>query len=414
MRMPNARQISEEQQDIFEEAPMTGHILISGPPGTGKTVIAFLRAKALAKKKTDVTVLMFNRVLRRYTENVAHDIPGNVASNTMHSWLSAWWKRHKILREDQIATQSNRALPSKTSKKSSSYKSPYDPPEIEPWFYDWNLMREQYVELEDSHVIDWGHLIIDEAQDFPSKMFKFLRTAAKPMKYGGITVLADENQRLNEKNNSSLEEIRTNLNIKKEEEFRLTKNFRNTKPIAELAKHFYVGLSSGIPELPEKSGSLPKLIAVTEQNKQVSFICDFLVLRGAQEVAVIVDSDVDRKFYVDNLGKLLPGYVVQSYSSSDSKNSEMLRFDQQGVITVLNRRSCKGLEFDTVFIPDLQKFSFNDAQLIVFNMNMYVMCSRARSELFLMYVKGRLLQAPILSHLPSASSGLIEYRDYND
>ncbi|WP_221092007.1 hypothetical protein, partial [Providencia rettgeri] len=106
--------------------------------------------------------------------------------------------------------------------------------------------------------------------------------------------------------------------------------------------------------------------------------------------------------------------IVQSYSSSDSQNSEMLRFDQQGVITILNRRSCKGLEFDTVFIPDLQNFSFNDDQLIVFNMNMYVMCSRARSELFLMYVKGRSLQAPILGHLPSASSGLIEYRDYND
>ncbi len=414
MRMPNARQISEEQQDIFEDAPMTGHILISGPPGTGKTVIAFLRAKALAKKKTDVTVLMFNRVLRRYTENVAHDIPGGVASKTMHSWLPAWWKRHKILREEQTADQSNRAMPSKTSKKFSRYKSSYDPPEIEPWFYDWNLMREQYVELEDSHVIDWGHLIIDEAQDFPSKMFKFLRTAAKPMKYGGITILADENQRLDEKNNASLEDIRTNLNIKKEDEFRLTKNFRNTKPIAELAKYFYAGLSSGIPEIPEKSGSLPKLIAVTEKKQQVSFICEFLTYRGDQEVAVIVDSDVDRKFYVDNLGKLLPRYIVQSYSSSDFKNSEMLRFDQQGVITVLNRRSCKGLEFDTVFIPDLQNFSFNDDQLMVFNMNMYVMCSRARSELFLMYVKGRSLQSPILGHLPSASSGLIEYRDYND
>lgn len=414
MRMPNARQISEEQQDIFEDAPMTGHILISGPPGTGKTVIAFLRAKALAKKKADVTVLMFNRVLRRYTENVAHDIPGKVASKTMHSWLPAWWKRHKILREEQTAVQSNRVMPSKTSNKSSSYRSPYGPPEIEPWFYDWNLMREQYVELEDSHVIDWGHLIIDEAQDFPSKMFKFLRTAAKPMKYGGITILADENQRLDEKNNSSLEDIRTNLNIKKEEEFRLTKNFRNTKPIAELAKYFYAGLSSGIPEIPEKSGSLPKLMAVTEKKQQVSFICEFLTYRGDQEVAVIVDSDVDRKFYVDNLGKLLPRYIVQSYSSSDSQNSEMLRFDQQGVITILNRRSCKGLEFDTVFIPDLQNFSFNDDQLIVFNMNMYVMCSRARSELFLMYVKGRSLQAPILGHLPSASSGLIEYRDYND
>lgn len=28
MRMPNARQISEEQQDIFEDAPIDGSILV--------------------------------------------------------------------------------------------------------------------------------------------------------------------------------------------------------------------------------------------------------------------------------------------------------------------------------------------------------------------------------------------------
>ena len=63
MRMPNSEEMSDEQRDIYQHAPVDGAILIAGPPGTGKTVIAFLRADNLsASKKT--TVMMFNRVLR--------------------------------------------------------------------------------------------------------------------------------------------------------------------------------------------------------------------------------------------------------------------------------------------------------------------------------------------------------------
>lgn len=508
MRMPNARQISEEQQDVFEDAPIIGNVLVSGPPGTGKTVIAFLRAQALAKKKTEVTVLMYNRVLRRYTENVAREIEGNVVSKTMHSWLPEWWRKHQIIQESEIGFIVEPPKPSKvylnspfsdkeevksvggrwdgkvkkwyvsreayelepikfmkwpefvspeqppnadkiylqctfdekeqvksagarydpaerkwwvtqeqvnqTPEKFQKWIDPrfnFEPPELERWIYDWETMLDQYTELDEEVVIDWGHLIIDEAQDFSPETFKFLRGAGRSMEHGGITILADENQRLQEGHNSSLEDIRHNLKIKADREFRLTKNFRNTKPIAELAKHFYTGLSTGVPESPDKSGGLPKFISVKEQEKQVEYIRNYLQFRGAQEVAVIVDSDADREFYLDKLSELLPTYHVQHYSSSKPLSSEELKFDTQGVITILNRRSCKGLEFDTVFVPDLQNFSFNDSDLTTFNMNMYVMCSRARSELVLMYVKEGVSQAPVLKHLPSASSGLMEYRE---
>lgn len=508
MRMPNARQISEEQQDVFEDAPISGNILVSGPPGTGKTVIAFLRAQSLAKKKTEVTVLMYNRVLRRYTENVAKEIQGNVVSKTMHSWLHDWWRKHQIEQEGESEVTSEPKKPSKVYLNSpfsdkdevkaaggqwdrdkkkwyilreayeqepmkfcrwpvfvpaghaeradkvylkSSFEENdqvkqvgarfdrakkkwwvtqekinqapetfekwlyarccFEPPELDKWLYDWETMLDQYIELDEEDLIDWGHLIIDEAQDFSPEMFKFLRGAGRSMDQGGITILADENQRLQEGHNSSLNDIRTNLRIKKGREFRLTKNFRNTKQIADLAKHFYTGLSSGVPESPDKSGGLPKLIAVKEQAKQAEYIRNFLQFRGAQEVAVIVDSDTDREFYLEKLTHLLPTYSVQYYSSSKPESSEELTFDKQGVITVLNRRSCKGLEFDTVFVPDLHKFSFNDSELTTFNMNMYVICSRARSELVLMYVKDEVSQAPILKYLPNANSGLMEYRE---
>ena len=70
MRMPNARDMSDEQQDIFEDAPLDGRVLVTGPPGTGKTVIAFLRAMLLAKENKKVDVIMYNRVLKRFAQNV--------------------------------------------------------------------------------------------------------------------------------------------------------------------------------------------------------------------------------------------------------------------------------------------------------------------------------------------------------
>ncbi|PMG49623.1 DUF5710 domain-containing protein [Shewanella sp. 10N.286.52.B9] len=504
MRMPNARQISEEQQDIFEDAPISSSVMISGPPGTGKTVIAFLRAQALSRKKIPAVVLMYNRVLRSYTQNIASEIDGDVNSKTMHSWLPEWWKLHGIEKEtddsdnttksdkvfldspfsdkdeikaaggrfdreqkkwfvsrdiyeadskafskwpefipivqaqdkiylkpcyqDRVKVKAAGANFDKQKKRWFITKQQLDedfkrferwldfsgkfaPPELKKWNYDWELMLDQYLELDSEKFIDWGHLIIDEAQDFPSNFFQFLLGASRCMVNGGITILADENQRLHDGQNSSLEEIRKSLKIKEENEFRLTQNFRNTKPIALLAQHFYVGLPTGTPEIPEKTGDKPKLIAAKAQLQQVMYIKNYLKFRGAQEVAVVVDSDADRRFYFDKLITELPNYKVQTYCSSEPRTSETLRFDEQGVITVLNRRSCKGLEFDAVFIPELQNFSFSDSDLVTFQMNMYVICSRARSELVLMYLKDQKSKAPILEHLPSEGSGLMEYRE---
>ena len=43
--------MSKEQKDIYLNSPLTGNILISGAPGTGKTVIAFHICWKLFKSK---------------------------------------------------------------------------------------------------------------------------------------------------------------------------------------------------------------------------------------------------------------------------------------------------------------------------------------------------------------------------
>lgn len=456
MRMPNARQISEEQQDIFEDAPINGSILVSGPPGTGKTVIAFLRANLLAKKKQAVTVLMFNRVLRRYTENVAQAIDGSVQSKTMHSWFPGWWRAHRIghpeikntllieddraymncpfEQKDEIKRKGGKWAGNKynpfTNRRGMWYVplerynsepkaytqwagASYEPPEIERWQYNWPDIQNMYFDLDEDEAIDWGHLIIDEAQDLEPGFYSFLHMAAKQLECGALTILADENQRLEEHRHSSLEQIRESLKLrnKPDREFRLTKNFRNTRPIAEVARHFYAGLETGIPDLPDKEGNTPALIIKDSTEQQIEHICNYLRHRGALEIGIILDNDDDREYFAEQLEVRLENYKVQTYSSRNPMGSEELEFDRQGVVTILHRKSCKGLEFDAVFVPQLQGFSVEDTDLATFKMNLYVICSRARSELVFLCNGGENSNPSFFKYFPTRESGLIDYRE---
>jgi DNA helicase-2/ATP-dependent DNA helicase PcrA len=89
MRLPKQSQLTEEQKRVYLYAPVDKHVLVSGPPGTGKTVIASLRALEFEKKKRPFEFLVYNRVLKAFAsrshENV--DLP---AKNFL-AWFYKWW-----------------------------------------------------------------------------------------------------------------------------------------------------------------------------------------------------------------------------------------------------------------------------------------------------------------------------------
>ena len=443
MKMPNSRQISEEQEDIYEDAPMDGFVIVTGPPGTGKTVIAFLRAQALNRRQKSARVLMYNKVLQKYTENAGTDSSGAVQSSTLHSWVYSWWVEHGIKAFSDSAERVYLDCPYQEKDQAKALGARWDgtrkkwyvdgqvikskldefskwldtePPKMESYKYDWGAMLE--AALERGEMNDWGHLIVDEAQDFPNEMFSFLRFVARTVENGGLTILADENQRLEEEDNSTIEEIHRGLGVKKGDtsrSFKLTENFRNTRPVAELANTFYVGLSTGKPGLPKRQGTKPELIKADSVRAQVDYMVRILRNRAAGEVGVFTQNDRMRRSIFNMLHHHLHDiYSVQSYSSRDKVNhgADQLVFDKSGVLTVLNRHSCKGLEFDVVFIPELQAMSLDGGDLDVFKMNMYVMCSRARESLHLLYTSSTADAAPaVLQHLPDRNSGLLEYKN---
>ena len=56
MRLPSESQLSREQREVIA-APTEGTMLVMGPPGSGKTVVAMLRERALKKGRRPVALV---------------------------------------------------------------------------------------------------------------------------------------------------------------------------------------------------------------------------------------------------------------------------------------------------------------------------------------------------------------------
>lgn len=390
MRTVSYEDLVEEQDHILFDAPSNNVVLIQGPPGCGKTIMAFHRAEALSEEFETVHVMMYNTVLSKFSSNATDT--DNIEVKTMHSWMGRWWK-------------------SFMSKNHPQHK-PFHPKYDEMF----NLLIEKKSSGKlDLKKLNWGHLIIDEAQDFSNNRFEFLnqvRTAffRDPDSQPSITILADENQMITD-DNSTLDEIKSSFQIDTDEKvFSLKINHRNTDEINDFIQCFNVGLATGKAESSGIHGNKPEIVFSNNSSKTIDDIISYAQSNQHHEIGIIVTSEPDRRIYYDALNNKLDNtdFNVQTFRKKAGHTADLLDFDKEGTITVLHIRSCKGLEFDAVFIPNLSSMRINDADLDKFKMEMYVMCSRARKDLAL-YVDNE--HSHVLNYLPSKQDDLMRYKN---
>jgi superfamily I DNA/RNA helicase len=127
----------------------------------------------------------------------------------------------------------------------------------------------------------------------------------------------------------------------------------------------------------------------------VELIATWLENRGGT-VGVIVSSNRMGDLVYQELTTRLPERRVDWYTSGRN-NEDAIRLFNEGV-TIVNKESVKGQEFDTVFLLELEQFvpCMTDSM----KRAMYMMCSRARDYLFLVNRAGS-LSAAAIEALPS-------------
>jgi DNA helicase II / ATP-dependent DNA helicase PcrA len=395
MKLPNSEDLNREQMQIFF-ATLEGDIFVGGPPGTGKTVMALYRAQMVSSKYPGVKfwLIMYTRVLKKYTEdnlgkgNFQYADKVQKRIRTMNAWAWAWGKNWGW----------------------------GHPPEIERYVFDWNEVYSRLLAKDPSiqkRAANWGHLLIDEGQDFPPEFYRVLNLTkglgGKIGKSMSLTVFADENQKITQYN-SSVSEIKNELSVGDEACKMLTQNYRNSLEIAKLASTFYVGLQSGIPDFPKRKGLAdPELFACKNVQEEVDLIVNFMRLNDDRTVGVFVETHKVREPLYDALKKSKfdgSDIKVQTFVNDDEEfNTDKLELEKPGSITVICAASCKGLEFDAVFIPRLETYPMDPAATDVFKMGMYVKISRARDYLYLSYTSSSGQRPAILKYFPPELQG---------
>lgn len=361
IHMPTYTQLSYEQKAILEESDYDDNILVIGPPGTGKTVIAMHRAEGLARARSQkVNLIMYNQVLEHYTSKWDSNVfRKTVITRTYNKWVYSLW---------------------------FNYRCTGQPPQLKPYNFDWPKIQAEFIRRS----VPLGRLVIDEAQDLPVNFYKALGLLAGGSNgQSSFCIVADENQRLEESHNSSIDDIREALILAGvTQEYFLRCNYRNTLEIATLAEKFYVGLESGTAEPPEsRRGQKPRMIGYLKgTDGMADAIRRHASNNPTHSILVVCPTGELVKILLNKLEARLPERSVKAFVSGDKNYSaNHLETGQDGSVTLLHWRSMKGLEADAVFVPHLESFDLGGDSIDCEKMRLYVLMSRARKTLELQY-----------------------------
>lgn len=376
-KLPGVQELNKDQDKVLR-LPKDGQFLVVGAPGTGKSVVALLRVLKY-KEDRDYIFLVYNRVLESLTRQLAK---GDLNSSTWKSWY------YKIVFNVIKTTV----------------------PEVGGYTPDHRAIINQLKTMEINQ--NPVHLIIDEGQDMPIGFYESLQY----MGFENFFVVADQNQQLTDEH-SSRKDLTTILVLDTDDVIELKENFRNSYGIARLAGYFYTDPSSPQPKLPpttRKSINSPILYEYTNFDKLISFILKKSDRDPRWLIGIITpNNEIKNKYFNALKNKDIkldnPKPVISSYSSKDKAVN--IDFSKGGIV-VLNLQSVKGLEFDIVFVADIDEFYIYNNDLDSVKKKFYVMVSRAIKQIVLLKKAGR--KCPVEQILPEDDKILKRLKEKND
>lgn len=370
--LPNIEDLTKTQESVIA-LPSEGRYLVAGGPGTGKSVVALFRVRRLQYEEKTYHCLVYNTLLNESNQQLA-------------KYTKQSGSQDKLIEEMNLDTYI-RWFNNKIYKAIFNEKAPRI--NITPVYIDndWESIVSNirsYKDNPNNILPDYSnhYLVIDEGQDMAKGFYESLLLIG----FNNIFVVADQNQRIG-KNNSSLEEICHILNLDENEDvFDLTENHRNTYAIAMLCQQFYTG-GSVLPALPLSTinEESPVLYYYNEQNFDSLIHRIFLtaINKPKELIGIIAPNDNICQKYFNKLQEKNNQVSNVNIIFRNSKNKNMVDFGKGGII-IINHQSCKGLEFDTVFLADINYLGAKKADIDGLKKKLYVMTSRAKKKLILL------------------------------
>jgi superfamily I DNA/RNA helicase len=344
--LPTLGQMTPAQQiALMSNAPL----LITGGPGSGKTVVSVRRLLRLKAAKKRVKLFTFNRTLMAAIRGLAKS--ENFDSTIVDSFYDWYYTNTAgIFANDTPETIALRLGNFATANNGRYHE-----------------------------------VIVNESQDFEPKILQSLYALADNVSCG-----ADKDQDINNVyDNDAEDQIRKLLNGFQEfDEHLLSSNFRNTREIFDFARTF-------VPHNPRPwqidinllpVGDKPEIYDELDSRSQLDKTVDIVELnQNNANIGIIVHFRSQIELLRDHFRSknVAFSYYFKGMPYSDRNETEQQL--QTPFITTF--ASCKGLEFDIAILPFFDSADWTLQRGHTTVNHYYVGATRARRELFVFYEK---------------------------
>ena len=361
--LPGIQDLNKDQDEALA-LPLEGQHLVVGGPGTGKSVVALLRAGRLAQDERTYRTLVYNHLLDHSNRHLfGSDQP--FSAKTWDSWFRGIFNYFF----DTVPTHE------------PEYAGGYRP-------IDWEAVEQLAQGEFTNENLNGKYLVIDEGQDMPPAFYRTLTQLG----FENFYVAADQNQQIQPDRCSSRQDIEDVLAIDQGNTVELRINYRNTRKIASLAQHFYpADPASPKPDLPPSSSSAvtPELWTYGQTSAHTfAEIADRILQLSDRNprrlIGIITPDNKVRNKFNDGLVRAKPNLdngrpPIQTFVSGQR---ELPNFSQGGIM-IINAQSCKGLEFDTAILADIDQHQPKRDRHAL-KARFYVMVARAREQVILL------------------------------
>lgn len=213
--------LTANQAKVFRIIGGRRRAVVSGGAGTGKTVLAVEKAKALASSELSVLLLCYNRPLADSLAIGLKDEP-LIQARTYHQLCD---QRIRLALQDghDLLSEAIEAYPGTGDQHRFDVQMPY------ALALSADVLEERF-----------DALVVDEAQDFSDEYWLGLEMLLRDQENSYLYIFIDENQALYPR--------KAKLPVE-DEPFYLTNNCRNTAPIHDVGYSFYQGIPIDPPEL---------------------------------------------------------------------------------------------------------------------------------------------------------------------